>query len=222
MDTHECVSHFSATCAAVRRYAIVCMLITTVVVIPVVRATFRVNQSRGFFRFTHARIKEYAEAIVFYDGQDRERTKATNEFEVLYVKALRLCTRACVCVCTRSRGAGSGWETKLYACAQCANITCVCVCVCVWNSYWRWRSLYKRQAFVNFWNSFQVTFGAVFGVFTLAMQFHSVVNTTVEEKTKCVWCCSRDHSTVCGDVWVDAMACVGVTSTAGFSKKSRR
>ena len=59
------------------------MIVTTLVVIPVVRAAFRVNQSRGFFRFTHARIKEYAEAIVFFDGQEREAFAATEQFIVL-------------------------------------------------------------------------------------------------------------------------------------------
>ena len=67
------------------------MLITTLVVIPVVRATFRANQSRGFFRFTHARIKEYAEAIVFYGGQQREGFAANENFVLLYADLLCGC-----------------------------------------------------------------------------------------------------------------------------------
>lgn len=99
-------------------YCIVAMIISTVLLIPVVRATYRVNQARGFFRFAHTRIKEYSEAIVFLNGQNRERLGATDLFDKLY---------------------------------------------------WRFRSLYKRQAFVSWFSAWQVAYSSVFALFSLSL-----------------------------------------------------
>ena len=36
--------------------------ITAALMVPIARATYRVNESEGYFRFRHARLKEFAES----------------------------------------------------------------------------------------------------------------------------------------------------------------
>lgn len=40
----------------------VCCFVTGLLMMPVARYTFLVNQGQGFFRFRHARLKEFAES----------------------------------------------------------------------------------------------------------------------------------------------------------------
>lgn len=46
------------------------IIITQCLVRPVSKATFAVNAAEGQFRFNHARVREYSEAIAFYEGHD--------------------------------------------------------------------------------------------------------------------------------------------------------
>ena len=37
------------------------MVITAALLVPIAKATYRVNEGEGYFRFRHARLKEFAE-----------------------------------------------------------------------------------------------------------------------------------------------------------------
>lgn len=63
-------------------YFLVAVLITTCLLIPVARATFRANQAEGNFRYLHARIREFSESITFINGQANELKKAGDVFSV--------------------------------------------------------------------------------------------------------------------------------------------
>lgn len=39
-----------------------CFIVTSLLMVPVARHTFLVNQGEGFYRFRHARLKEFAES----------------------------------------------------------------------------------------------------------------------------------------------------------------
>ena len=86
------------------------MVVTGLLLIPVARATYRVNEGEGYFRFRHARLKEFAEsgtcavascfadnrvnssrcepclgvAVVMYNGQAAEQKAAQASFKMLY------------------------------------------------------------------------------------------------------------------------------------------
>ena len=67
-------------------------IVAAVVTAPVVKYTYLQNKSEGTFRFLHTRTKVFAECIVFYGGQARERAAAAARFDVviaLYDSLLR-------------------------------------------------------------------------------------------------------------------------------------
>jgi len=66
------------------------IVITQFLVRPISRATFALNSAEGTFRFVHARVKEFAEAICLYSGQADERQRADLAFDRLYSKFFRL------------------------------------------------------------------------------------------------------------------------------------
>ena len=74
-------------------YFLLCIVITGLLMVPVARSTFVVNQGEGFFRFRHARLKEFAECVAFYSGQQQERAAADGVFESLYWKMRTLFKR---------------------------------------------------------------------------------------------------------------------------------
>ena len=49
------------------------MLITALLLLPVAKATYRVNEGEGYFRFRHARLKEFAECGTMCDGPVSKR-----------------------------------------------------------------------------------------------------------------------------------------------------
>lgn len=65
-------------------FFVVSMIATAILVVPVARATYRVNQAEGDFRFLHARVKEFSEEITFLGGQARERLVADTTFDYVY------------------------------------------------------------------------------------------------------------------------------------------
>ena len=54
-------------------YFTVAMLITALLLLPVAKATYRVNEGEGYFRFRHARLKEFAECGTMCDGPVSKR-----------------------------------------------------------------------------------------------------------------------------------------------------
>ena len=42
----------------------IAMVITALLLMPIAKATYRVNEGEGYFRFRHARLKEFAESGV--------------------------------------------------------------------------------------------------------------------------------------------------------------
>jgi ABC-type uncharacterized transport system fused permease/ATPase subunit len=68
-------------------------VITTLLLIPVARATFRVNQAEGNFRYLHARLREFAESISFIGGQSAEQKKSSVVFDVYYTESRSLFKR---------------------------------------------------------------------------------------------------------------------------------
>ena len=78
-----------------------------------------------------------------------------------------------LCFCTQTCCAG--------ACSFCVTT------IAAWNvrRYWRWRSFYKRQFFVNVWNAFQTTFSTAFSVLTIHLYYGNFV-VTPENRGECV------------------------------------
>ena len=68
------------------------------------------------------------------------------------------------------------------AVAACSQGAC---CRVTHHRYWRFRSLFKRQFFVNVWNSFQVSFGPAFATFALFLVLGKV-HPTPANRSQCV------------------------------------
>jgi ABC-type uncharacterized transport system fused permease/ATPase subunit len=51
---------------------------------PVVPVAFAANKREGNFRFAHARLREFSESVVFYNGQASEQARVNALFDDLY------------------------------------------------------------------------------------------------------------------------------------------
>ena len=66
----ETVSNFCAQSLGVSAIGLglayfgIAMVITALLLMPIAKATYRVNEGEGYFRFRHARLKEFAESGV--------------------------------------------------------------------------------------------------------------------------------------------------------------
>lgn len=58
--------------------------ITNALMRPVIPLAYAANKREGDLRFAHARIREFAESVVFYGGQDQECVNVDDRFSVLY------------------------------------------------------------------------------------------------------------------------------------------
>lgn len=56
---------------------------------PIVPVSFAANKREGNFRFAHARVREFSESVVFYNGQASELARVNTLFDDLYT-TLRL------------------------------------------------------------------------------------------------------------------------------------
>lgn len=65
-------------------YFVVALVVASLLNVPVARATYRVNEAEGIFRFVHSRLREFSEAVTFLGGQERERKAGEAAFGSLY------------------------------------------------------------------------------------------------------------------------------------------
>jgi ABC-type uncharacterized transport system fused permease/ATPase subunit len=63
---------------------IFCSFYTNHLMKPIVPVAFTANKQEGHLRFAHARVREFAESVVFYGGQDQEHANTDEKFSELY------------------------------------------------------------------------------------------------------------------------------------------
>ena len=73
---------FALTCTMLVTF--INLFLTSKLMKPIIPLSYAANKREGDLRFAHARIREFAESVVFYGGQDQECHNVDERFSVLY------------------------------------------------------------------------------------------------------------------------------------------
>lgn len=71
-------------------YSSIFMILQTGISIPISQFTFSQSKFEGNFRYAHARIRNYAESIAFYNGEEQEIANIETQFHSVLKNQLKL------------------------------------------------------------------------------------------------------------------------------------